>query len=29
MKNLVLIIVENTPPNEKQLNRHILCKNMT
>ena len=24
--NLVLIVVENTPPNEKQLNRHILFK---
>ena len=26
MKNLVLIIVGNTPPNKKQLNRHILFK---
>ena len=26
MKNLVLIVVENTPPDEKQLNRHILFK---
>ena len=26
MKNLVLIIVQNTPLNKKQLNRHILFK---